>query len=242
MRPLDAPQRTVMFDARITIWCDLARACCSFASKTSACTVVQCTTSWNESRSRCGCAHGRVLPRPQICGDSKGAAGSAIVAYGERLFGLRFVVAVLTQGCVRCGVGRECGATGEAQTMGAPATCSRARPDQIKAAIRSLLGARDRLAPAAAACERAVSETRPARLLRTGRGAWSAPYPDLELILSGCNNQEISNATQLSLGTVKNYVSAILLALDVRSRAHLDQPVSLVRQVLKRLSRRASRI
>jgi len=43
----------------------------------------------------------------------------------------------------------------------------------------------------------------------------------LELILSGCNNQEISNATQLSLGTVKNYVSAILLALDVRSRAHL---------------------
>lgn len=43
----------------------------------------------------------------------------------------------------------------------------------------------------------------------------------LELVLSGCGNQEISNATQLSLGTVKNYVSTILLALDVKSRSHL---------------------
>jgi DNA-binding NarL/FixJ family response regulator len=43
----------------------------------------------------------------------------------------------------------------------------------------------------------------------------------LELVLSGCNNQEISNSMKLSLGTVKNYVSSLLLALDVRSRAHL---------------------
>jgi len=43
----------------------------------------------------------------------------------------------------------------------------------------------------------------------------------LELILEGCSNQEISKATELSLGTVKNYVSAILLALDVDSRSHL---------------------
>ncbi len=43
----------------------------------------------------------------------------------------------------------------------------------------------------------------------------------LELVLSGCTNQEISSATKLSLGTVKNYVSTILLALDVRSRSHL---------------------
>jgi DNA-binding NarL/FixJ family response regulator len=43
----------------------------------------------------------------------------------------------------------------------------------------------------------------------------------LELVLSGCNNQEISNSMRLSLGTVKNYVSSLLLALDVRSRAHL---------------------
>lgn len=43
----------------------------------------------------------------------------------------------------------------------------------------------------------------------------------LELVLSGCTNQEISNSTHLSLGTVKNYVSSLLLALDVRSRSHL---------------------
>ena len=43
----------------------------------------------------------------------------------------------------------------------------------------------------------------------------------LELVLSGCNNQEISNSMRLSLGTVKNYVSALLLALDVKSRSHL---------------------
>ncbi|MEY4754068.1 MAG: hypothetical protein RJA44_1743 [Pseudomonadota bacterium] len=43
----------------------------------------------------------------------------------------------------------------------------------------------------------------------------------MELVLSGCTNQEISQATQLSLGTVKNYVSSLLLALDVKSRSHL---------------------
>lgn len=43
----------------------------------------------------------------------------------------------------------------------------------------------------------------------------------LELVLSGCTNQEISTSTGLSLGTVKNYVSSLLLALDVKSRSHL---------------------
>ena len=43
----------------------------------------------------------------------------------------------------------------------------------------------------------------------------------LELVLSGCSNQEICNTTGLSLGTVKNYVSSLLLALDVTSRSHL---------------------
>lgn len=43
----------------------------------------------------------------------------------------------------------------------------------------------------------------------------------LELVLSGCTNQEISNSTRLSLGTIKNYVSSLLLALDVKSRSHL---------------------
>jgi DNA-binding NarL/FixJ family response regulator len=43
----------------------------------------------------------------------------------------------------------------------------------------------------------------------------------LELVLSGCSNQEISSATGLSLGTIKNYVSTVLLAMDVKSRSHL---------------------
>jgi DNA-binding NarL/FixJ family response regulator len=43
----------------------------------------------------------------------------------------------------------------------------------------------------------------------------------LELVLSGCTNDEIADATRLALGTIKNYVSALLFALDVRSRSHL---------------------
>jgi DNA-binding NarL/FixJ family response regulator len=43
----------------------------------------------------------------------------------------------------------------------------------------------------------------------------------LELVLSGCSNQEIGNSTHLSVGTVKNYMSTILHALDVKSRSHL---------------------
>jgi DNA-binding NarL/FixJ family response regulator len=43
----------------------------------------------------------------------------------------------------------------------------------------------------------------------------------LELVLAGMSNQEIANETKLALGTVKNTVSSILLAMDVRSRSHL---------------------
>jgi DNA-binding NarL/FixJ family response regulator len=43
----------------------------------------------------------------------------------------------------------------------------------------------------------------------------------LELVLSGCSNQEISTTMRLSLGTTKNYVSSLLVALEVKSRAHL---------------------
>lgn len=43
----------------------------------------------------------------------------------------------------------------------------------------------------------------------------------LELVLSGLSNQEISNTMHLALGTVKNYVSSLLLALDVKSRSHM---------------------
>jgi DNA-binding NarL/FixJ family response regulator len=63
----------------------------------------------------------------------------------------------------------------------------------------------------------------PARSARYDRVAelGSRHLEILDLVLFGCSNQEISNATKLSLGTVKNYVSTILLALDVKSRAHL---------------------
>lgn len=43
----------------------------------------------------------------------------------------------------------------------------------------------------------------------------------LELVLAGMSNREIASECSLAIGTVKNTVSSILLALDVRSRAHL---------------------
>jgi len=43
----------------------------------------------------------------------------------------------------------------------------------------------------------------------------------LELLLQGRSNQEIVGETGLALGTVKNYVSAVLLCFEARSRAHL---------------------
>jgi DNA-binding NarL/FixJ family response regulator len=43
----------------------------------------------------------------------------------------------------------------------------------------------------------------------------------LELVLAGMSNQEIATECHLALGTVKNTVSSIMLALDVHSRSHL---------------------
>ena len=43
----------------------------------------------------------------------------------------------------------------------------------------------------------------------------------LELVLAGMSNQEIADECRLALGTVKNTVSSIMLALDVHSRSHL---------------------
>ena len=43
----------------------------------------------------------------------------------------------------------------------------------------------------------------------------------LELVLAGMSNQEIALECHLALGTVKNTVSSIMLALDVHSRSHL---------------------
>jgi DNA-binding NarL/FixJ family response regulator len=43
----------------------------------------------------------------------------------------------------------------------------------------------------------------------------------LELVLAGLNNKEIAAESKLALGTVKNTVSSIMLALEVDSRSHL---------------------
>jgi len=109
----------------------------------------------------------------------------------------------------------------QAQAMGAIGYLLKSwTPDQVKAALLSLLRP-----PPAGPARATISERFP-KLAGTShydRVAELGPrhLQILELILEGCNNQEISKATELSLGTVKNYVSAILLALDVESRAHL---------------------
>ncbi|SPE25113.1 Two component transcriptional regulator, LuxR family [Burkholderiales bacterium] len=109
----------------------------------------------------------------------------------------------------------------QAQAMGAIGYLLKSwTPDQVKAALLSLLRP-----PPSGPARATISERFP-KLAGTShydRVAELGPrhLQILELILEGCSNQEISKATELSLGTVKNYVSAILLALDVESRAHL---------------------
>ena len=112
----------------------------------------------------------------------------------------------------------------QAQAMGAVGYLLKSwTPERLKQALKSLLRAPSATASGPTAAT--ISERFP-------RLAGSSHYDRvaelgtrhlqiLELILEGCSNQEISKATELSLGTVKNYVSAILLALDVQSRSHL---------------------
>jgi NarL family two-component system response regulator LiaR len=108
----------------------------------------------------------------------------------------------------------------QAQAMGAVGYLLKSwTPERLKEALKSLL--RPPSGPVAAT----ISQRFP-RLAGSShydRVAELGPrhLQILELILEGCSNQEISKATVLSLGTVKNYVSAILLALDVDSRSHL---------------------
>jgi DNA-binding NarL/FixJ family response regulator len=109
----------------------------------------------------------------------------------------------------------------QAQAMGAVGYLLKTwTPDRLKQALKSLLVAR-----AGASATVTISERFP-KLAGSSHYDRVAELGNrhlqiLELILEGCSNQEISNATHLSLGTVKNYVSAILLALDVESRSHL---------------------
>lgn len=110
----------------------------------------------------------------------------------------------------------------QAQALGAEAYIAKSRDP---AAISQMVGTflRD-----GSRCDRAVD----AELAGFPFGARSPSYDRvaelgarhleiMDLVLFGCSNQEISTATGLSLGTIKNYVSVILLALDVKSRAHL---------------------
>ena len=108
----------------------------------------------------------------------------------------------------------------QAQAMGAVGYLLKSwTPERLKEALRSLLQPPSK--PAAASIRdrfpRLAGSAHYDRVAELG----SRHLQILELILEGCSNQEISKATDLSLGTVKNYVSAILLALDVDSRSHL---------------------
>jgi NarL family two-component system response regulator LiaR len=108
----------------------------------------------------------------------------------------------------------------QAQAMGAVGYLLKSwTPERLKDALRSLLGVRSGSAAATISQRfpRLAGTSHYDRVAELG----SRHLQILELILEGCSNQEISKATELSLGTVKNYVSAILLALDVQSRSHL---------------------
>ncbi|HUN94194.1 MAG TPA: response regulator transcription factor [Burkholderiaceae bacterium] len=108
----------------------------------------------------------------------------------------------------------------QAQAMGASGYLLKGwPPEQIRTALRSLLRPPERITSAT------VAERFP-KLAGTSHydrvAALGARHLQiLELVLDGCNNQEIATTMGLTLGTVKNYVSAILMALDVQSRAHL---------------------
>ena len=108
----------------------------------------------------------------------------------------------------------------QAQAMGAIGYLLKSwTPERIKEALKSLLRPRSGPAPATISDRfpRLAGSSHYDRVAELG----TRHLQILELILEGCSNQEISKATELSLGTVKNYVSAILLALDVQSRSHL---------------------
>ena len=108
----------------------------------------------------------------------------------------------------------------QAQAMGAVGYLLKSwTPERLKEALKALLQA-PAVPPATTLAQRFP---RLAGTSHYDRVAELGPrhLQILELILEGLSNQEIAKATELSLGTVKNYVSAILLALDVGSRSHL---------------------
>ena len=112
----------------------------------------------------------------------------------------------------------------QARALGAVAYVSKgAMTVQTRETLLALLGPPGRGTPAAPGAGSAELFPRLSRTSIYDRVAELGPrhLEILELVLSGCTNHEISRSTHLSLGTVKNYVSSLLLALDVRSRSHL---------------------
>lgn len=109
----------------------------------------------------------------------------------------------------------------QAQAMGAVGYLLKSwTPERLKEALQSLLKPAQGTPAASSVAERfpkLAGSSHYDRVAELG----TRHLQILELILEGCSNQEIAKATHLSLGTVKNYVSAILLALDVQSRSHL---------------------
>jgi DNA-binding NarL/FixJ family response regulator len=108
----------------------------------------------------------------------------------------------------------------QAQAMGAVGYLLKSwTPERLKEALRSLLQPPSKRAAASIPerFPRLAGSSHYDRVAELG----ARHLQILELILEGCSNQEISKATELSIGTVKNYVSVILLALDVDSRSHL---------------------
>jgi DNA-binding NarL/FixJ family response regulator len=107
----------------------------------------------------------------------------------------------------------------QAQGMGAKGYLLKSwTPDQLRPALQSLLAdPGDTLARSLDRFPRLTATNSFDRVAELG----PRHLEILELVLSGCSNREIGTSTGLSIGTVKNYVSAILLALDVRSRSHL---------------------
>jgi DNA-binding NarL/FixJ family response regulator len=106
----------------------------------------------------------------------------------------------------------------QARAMGAVGYLPKgALMSEMRSTLRALLAEQRRSGPPGSMFPRFPSSAMYDRVAELG----PRHLEILELVLSGCSNQEISNSTQLSLGTVKNYVSSLLLALDVKSRSHM---------------------
>ena len=108
----------------------------------------------------------------------------------------------------------------QARALGAAGCVAKGQaPRAMTDAVMGLLNARD-------GSTRDLGSAMPMQALRPSRHDCLAELGPrhlevLDHVLHGCSNQEISRSTGLSLGTIKNYVSTLLVALDVHSRSHL---------------------